>query len=264
MSTQNVSEKNQKDKMKIDERHHATTSSTVRSINLPRAPGVSLTLTRKGIRHVMLLDFDNVPDFFRRCDHAAQELCGGDNPLPFLLPPGTFIWCFNNVRLRLYDFTVGSTCFYDLLRHHDVEFDMPAAMQKNSADTALALCVGKLGAICPKGVPFTVISEDRSFDELVRRKGKSRNMVRFTRYLSLEEHKNTHLDFFAQLYQRLVGKPTSEAKRYTEYPYCYVNYDSRDSVNAQVRHAVTQIHPSKYSRHVTQDLSQKKPNLMHF
>ena len=207
--------------------------------HVPRKPvihGEILTLDRTDIEHVILLDLDNVPDFFRRADTAEKNLCGSEGGLPHIIPPGTFIWCFNNVRLDMMTNTAGSKLFYTLLERQKVEFDLPSSIGKNSADTVLALCVGRLGTICPDHIPFTLVSEDRSFDELVRRKRQQRDIVRFTRYINYDkEDHNTYLDFFHQLHMRLSGKSIDEARRHTVYPYNMVKYDRPESLSAQVR-----------------------------
>ncbi|KNH04269.1 zinc finger protein [Perkinsela sp. CCAP 1560/4] len=205
---------------------------------IPRPFSTVVSFDRKNVNHVILLDLDNVCDFFLKADVAEKVLCAPPVGLPFLVPNGVFIWCFNNVKLNMMQNTAGSRFFYSLLENQMVEFDIPAGTGKNSADTVLALCVGRLGTLCPDHIPFTLISEDRSFDELVRRKRQQRDIIRFTRYINYDkEDHSTHLDFFHQLHMRLTQRTVEEAARHTVFPYNVVKYDRPESVAAQVRRA---------------------------
>ena len=216
-------------------------SSKKPRVKMPHSDGVSMEIKRTGIHHVILLDLDNVPDFFRKADISEKILCHEKKILPHIIPPGTFIYCFNNVRLDMMANTAGSKLFYSLLQQGKIEFDLPSSVGKNSADTVLALCVGRLGTLCPDHIPFTLVSEDRTFDELVRRKRQQRDIVRFTRFINYEkEDHQTHLDFFHQLHMRLSGKSVDEARRHTNFPYNMVRYDRPESLSAQVRRVHSQ------------------------
>jgi len=205
-----------------------------------------INIIRENVKHIIFLDLDNVPDFFRRCDDATGELCTGEGPLKgiTLIPNYVFVWCFYNSHMRLPQVTFGSITFYTLLKNKMIEFDPPTSKDKNSADNALAVTMGMIIRTANPNTKCTIVSEDSTFDEVVRRCGRGHDVKRFTRYLKqddqgrrLNDPQNTHLDFFHHLYFRLTGLEVDKKVRYTKFPYNKVDYTSKFSFNSQVAHA---------------------------
>eukprot|EP00759_Apiculatamorpha_spiralis_P034059 PhF_6_TR35126/c0_g1_i1/m.51205 len=212
----------------------------------PPTPTGTIHLTRQNVDHIILLDFDNVSDFFLRCDDAEQVLCNPDTAFkgrPIvqgeIIPPGCFVYCFYNQRLSLSNVLCGSRTFYDLLCRKAIEFEIPTSVEKNSADVVLSMKIGALIHSCPGHIKFTVVSEDGVFDEIVRRGSGSRDVMRFTRYLGngrfMNETRKTHLDFFHHLHMRLSGHEVDMRTRYTEHPYSQINYTAGRSITSQLK-----------------------------
>eukprot|EP00760_Papus_ankaliazontas_P003441 PhM_4_TR11614/c4_g1_i2/m.9800 len=198
-----------------------------------------ITVSRPDVQHLIVLDLDNVPDFFLKCDLAQRDLSRAIGGVR-LIPSGTLVFCFYNdvSRVRLPSLTAGTDTFYHLLENKMLEMDQATAKKKNSADMALAVSVGRLTMMTPKSVPITIISEDSVFDELIRRSDASRKFMRFTRYLSqglaTPDMYNTHLDFFHHLHMRLLGKRVDLSVRHTKAPFNSVDYTMARTVSSQV------------------------------
>ena len=163
--------------------------------------------------HLLLLDIENIPDFFAgaaRMEQSCQSV---------VIPPNCFvICCWGQLFSR--------TRFSDNLRGHVLQrmYDMKRIKcgcaeggTSNASDTLLMwwvmdLCIGKDAKI-PTSTPITLISGDNDFDELHR--DLTTEGFSFTRFLSydideLRRNRNDYgghdRQFFTQLRSRLNAK----------------------------------------------------------
>eukprot|EP00760_Papus_ankaliazontas_P025966 PhM_4_TR2955/c0_g1_i1/m.7678 len=139
-----------------------------------------LKFHRHNVRHLILIDLDNVKNFFEVCDNAGQTVS--------VIPEGTFVWCFCSRNTQLSRTLGKSLTFYSLLVKQMIEIDFTPATRADSAGVALAMRIGQLHHELPQDVPFTILSEADAFKEVQPRlQGRDVHHVRADATMKLRE-----------------------------------------------------------------------------
>ena len=119
-----------------------------------------IELSRFGIRHILLVNIDDIPDFFQQCDIRQQSA----SPL-VSVNKGIFVWCFCSRSQTQLSKILGNLTYFILLSRQMVEIDCTPHIKKDSACIALCMTLGELHERVPFDVPVTVLGCDALMSE---------------------------------------------------------------------------------------------------
>eukprot|EP00759_Apiculatamorpha_spiralis_P053367 PhF_6_TR6177/c0_g1_i1/m.9245 len=128
----------------------------------------SIRVVRNHVDHVLFVDLDSVPNFFRFCDDRH-------NSSRHLIPEGTFVWVFLSRRTEVRK-ALGDVVFYYLLIHQKIEVDYVPGTREDSTDVALAMCLGQQHQDLMSSIRFTVVSNALSCGDVVSRLRDTRDI----------------------------------------------------------------------------------------